>query len=181
MKYFVYSICILLLSCSDVKLEYTLPDFPVTQGLKSKQISQGMIMYVPLGMFVSGDFIYVLAPVDGRCLQVYNKHTGEFVAGRITIGQGPGEVVSSVMMDYDTQNNVLAVYDQAQRKQVFFRVEDDSKLTYLKDSNMNMALWGLHGVVRSAWPLSENSVLVNGQVDSIPGVNGIKKRFQYIA
>ena len=176
--------CVLALSaCRNVRKEYVSPVFSKTEKLASNRISaEGMILYIPFGMFVEGDYIYVLALVEHKWLQVYDKHSGELVKQLLTEGQGPGEVISGFMMDYNTSSHTLSIYDQAQRKHLFYRVDEKGELTLLQEKRLNFT--GIYGIIRRMWPLNEQLSLVDGQLDSVPSklpVGNNLKRFQLLA
>lgn len=161
--------CALALSaCHNIKKEYASPVFPKTEKIASNRISsEGMILYVPFDMFVEGNYIYVLAPVEHKWLQVYDKQSGELVKQLLTEGQGPGELIMGTQLSYNADNRTLSIYDQAQRKHLFYRVNEDGELSFVKERNMT--LLGLYGAIRQTWSLNENISLADGQLDSIPG------------
>ena len=138
-----------------------------------------MILYYPFDLFVEGDYVYVLALVDHKWLQVYDKNTGELVDRKITEGQGPGELIMSNQLYYNANERTLSIYDMNQRRLLFYRVEENGDLSFVKDKSM--ASLGLYGALRWVWPLNDEVSLADGQLDSIannvPGPDGLK-RFQ---
>lgn len=170
------SIGLLLSSCLDTEGTYAPPTFQTFKKLNSKRISEGMIIQYPFDMFVSGDYIFVLALADGKWLQVYDKNTGKYIMGLVAKGQAPGEVITSIMMYYDAADSLVSIYDESLMKLLSFRVGNhlDSLLSFIGQSNLNE----LNGVVRRAWSLSRNVFLIDGQLGAELGA---QKRFQLLS
>lgn len=160
-----------LFSCTSNKSDqtYAPPVFSVTKELKSNQLSDGMLISYPFDMFVTGDYVFVLALADNTWLQVFQKTTGKHVGGLIGRGQGPGEIINATTLSYDEVNRMLFVFDEAAKKLLSYQLNNDADnlISYIEEKAFN----ALDGVVRRAWPMYNESFLVDVQP-------GEQKRFQ---
>lgn len=173
----IIGVTFLLSSCKDAGINYSPPVFPVTEQLETRWISkEGMLMIYPLDMCVDENYIYVLADVDKKMVQVYNKRTGEYVRGAVSKGQGPGEVITGCVLSCDADSGLFSIHDEVGRKLLRFQVGDSAKLTFVGQRDFNL----LNGVVRRSWPLQDGRVLVDGQVDEVREL-GVQKRFQLLS
>lgn len=169
----IISISFIVSSCVGSKEAYAPPVFPVVEKLESKRVSDGLVIHFPFDMFVHGNHLFVLALSEDAWLQVYDKNTGKYIDSFVSKGQGPGEVVASTMLCYDAKQDIVSIYDESSMSLLSFKIGDvpDSLVTFIEKKSMNT----LSGVVRRAWPLQENSFLIDGQLG---GTLGTQKRFQ---
>lgn len=166
---------ILFSSCRDEV--YAPPAFPVTRSVDGQCISEELLLQYPLDCCVCDDYILVLALVDNKWVQVYDKKSGKHLASLVGRGQAPEELSSGVLMDYDEEGKQLFIYDNALMKALCFRVvpKSDGLLSFVDAVNLNTQ----NGAVRRAWSLGgRDEWLIDGQLGAMPGE---QKRFQILS
>ena len=84
--------CISLLFFSACKPDgntYQAPDFPQEKHLHGQILipADSLLIQYPYGLYADDDNIYLLALAEGHWMQVYDRHSGRFVARGIPFGQ----------------------------------------------------------------------------------------------
>ena len=175
MKHMVfYLIMLLSISCSNrqKELSYQEPVFPIEKHIPAQILTDTALIAYPYDLNVDDSYLYLLSLVDGNWLHIYNKHTGEWVCSGIRHGQGPDEIATGTILFLERETNSLYIYDSSQSKLLGFSFDKEKKSLSCV-SHKSFVEYG--GVARTAWPLTDEHYLVNGQEK---GSIGQLQRFQ---
>jgi hypothetical protein len=84
----------LLISCDNKsKKEFLPPIFEKQVKLKHTVIQDTLLLRTTCQKIISFDkYIIINVLTDGKFLHIYDRHSGEYLGGYVTKGQGPGEI-----------------------------------------------------------------------------------------
>lgn len=169
--------CISLLFFSACKSDgntYQAPDFPQEKHLHGQILipADSLLIQYPYGLYADDDNIYLLALAEGHWMQVYDRHSGRFVARGISFGQGPGEIQQGYSLSFDQERQTFDIYDEGLRQVLSYRYDPNAKTFAFVHAQSFPAY---KGAVRKAWHLNGHTYLTEGQTG--PMTEG-KTRFQ---
>lgn len=161
-------------SCKQGENTYHSPDFPQEKHLTAQTVipADSLLIQYPYGLHVDDDNIYILALADNHWMQVYDRHSGQFVTSGIPYGQGPGEMLKGLSLSFNPEQQTFDIYDESLSQLLSYRY-DAGKKTFSFVRSQSFPAYD--GVVRKAWQLNGNTFLTEGQTG--PMTEG-KTRFQ---
>lgn len=124
-----------------------------------------MITY-PFDMFVTDEHIYILGIYNNKWVHCFDRLSGKYIDSFVSVGRGPGEVISCTKMTYDTKLRKLYLYDSSTEKLLSYSISENQTKIDFEDEILFQELEE-PVVLYQIWPLSDHTLLVNSQSGSM--------------
>lgn len=119
----VITALLFLVSCSRSSSDY--PDFKQQTLVEWEFLTDDILISMSSDLYQYKDYLILFAEFDGKCMHVYDKHTGLLINSFLTYGRGPKEtLMGHKQARFNSLTGVFTLFDFVKKIKLRFQLDE---------------------------------------------------------